>query len=173
MMLDVHTIAIVVYTAISLNNSFSSCMCMRQEHVTLHDVEVSQLYDQIRQYLKDQKLDIIHEGKEDNYWDLKAHKGTRGSVIIGNVRDVEVMISGTKETGHDLVLRTGAWGKDIIVPTAIATVATAGIATVPVALAEIYRAHAFEKHFWDFIRKTTSEIGKGKAEMSSPVTITS
>ena len=76
MMLDVHTIAIVVYTTISLNNSFFISMCMRQEHVTLHDVEVSQLYEQIRNYLKDQKLDIIHEEKLDNYWDLKAHKGT-------------------------------------------------------------------------------------------------
>jgi hypothetical protein len=34
---------------------------MRQEHVILYDVEVSELYDQIRKYLKDQKLDIIHE----------------------------------------------------------------------------------------------------------------
>ena len=88
---------------------------MRQEHVTLHGVEVSQLYDQIRNYLKDQKLDIIHEEKEDNFWDLKAHKGTKGSVVIGNVRDVEVMISGS-EGNHELILRTGAWGKDIIVP---------------------------------------------------------
>ena len=146
---------------------------MRQEHVTLHDVEVSQIYDRIRNYLKDKKLDIISEEKEDNFWDLKAHKGTKGSIIIGNVRDVEVMISGSKDAGHDLVLRTGAWGKDIIVPTAFWGVATAGLAVAPVALAEIYRAHAFEKHFWDFIRKETSDLGKGKAEVSSPVTITS
>jgi hypothetical protein len=38
----------------------------------------------------------------------------------------------------------------------------------PVALAEIYMAHAFEKHFWDFVRKTTSEIAEGKVEVSSP-----
>jgi hypothetical protein len=102
---------------------------------------------------------------------LKAHKGSKGSIVVGNIRDVEVMISGTKDN-YDLVLRTGAWGKDIIVPTAIWGVATAGLATIPVALAEIYRAHAFEKHFWDFIREKTAEIGEGKAEMSSPVTIT-
>ena len=117
------------------------------------------------------KLDIIFEENEEDYWNLKAHKGSKGSVIVGNIRDVEVMISG-KEGNYDLVLRTGAWGKDIIVPTAFWGVATAGLAVVPVALAEIYRAHAFEKHFWDFIRKETSELGKGKAEMSSPVTIT-
>ena len=145
---------------------------MRQEHITLKNVDISKLFDLIKKHLQEIKLDIIHEEKHQDYWDLKAHKGGKGRIVVGNIRDVEVMINGTTVTGHDLVLRTGAWGKDIIVPTAIATVATAGIATVPVALAEIYRVHAFEKHYWDFIRKTTSEIGKGKAEMSNPVTIT-
>ena len=143
---------------------------MRQEHVTLHDVEVSQVYDQIRQYLKDQKLDIIHEEKLDNYWDLKAHKGTRGSVIIGNVRDVEVMISGT-EGHYDLVLRTGAWGRDIIVPAAIAGVLTAGVGAVVVGAASGYRAHKFERNFWNHIQKTLADIGKGKSTMSEPVQV--
>ncbi len=104
---------------------------MRQEHVTLQNVEVSELHDKIKKYLQDLKLDIIHEEKIENYWNIKAHKGTKGSVIIGNVRDVEVMLSGI-EGNYDLILRTGAWGKDIIVPTAIATVLTAGVATIPV-----------------------------------------
>jgi hypothetical protein len=146
---------------------------MRQEHVTLKNVEISELFDRIKKHLVEEiKLDIIYEEKEKDYWNLKAHKGSAGSIVVGNIRDVEVMIAGSKDKGHDLVLRTGAWGKDIIVPTAIWGIATAGIATIPVALAEIYRAHAFEKHFWDFIRQTTSDIGKGKSEMSTPVTIT-
>jgi hypothetical protein len=142
---------------------------MRQEHVTLQNIEVQQLYDEIKKYLKDLKLDIIHEEKEENFWDLKAHKGTKSSVIIGNVRDVEVMISGT-ENNYDLILRTGAWGKDIIVPTAIAGVLTAGVAAIPAAAVSAYRAHAFEKHFWDHIKKALS--GKGDATMSEPVTVT-
>ena len=144
---------------------------MRQEHVTLQDVDVSQLYDQIKKYLKDLKLDIIHEEKEENYWDLKAHKGSLSSVIIGNVRDVEVMISGT-EANYDLILRTGAWGKDIIVPTVIAGALTAGIAAIPAAAASSYRAHRFEKNFWDFIKKTLSDLGTEKATMSQPVVVT-
>ncbi|MFL6320285.1 MAG: hypothetical protein ACJ72Q_07415 [Nitrososphaeraceae archaeon] len=144
---------------------------MRQEHVTLQNIEVQQLYDQIKKYLRDLKLDIIHEEKEENFWDLKAHKGTKSSVIIGNVRDVEVMISGT-QSNYDLILRTGAWGKDIIVPTAIAGVLTAGVAAIPAAAVSAYRAHAFEKHFWDYIKKALSGVGKGDATMSEPVTVT-
>ena len=144
---------------------------MRQEHVILQDVEISRLYDQIRNYLKDQKLDIIHEEKEDNYWDLKAHKGTKASLVIGNVRDVEVMISGA-DRNYDLILRTGAWGKDIVVPTVIAGALTAGIAAIPAAAVSGYRAHAFEKNFWNYIQKTVADIGKGNATMSEPVTVT-
>jgi hypothetical protein len=143
---------------------------MRQEHVTLQNVDVSRLYDQIKKYLKDLKLDIILEEKEENYWDLKAHKGTKGSVIIGNVRDAEVMISGT-QGNYDLVLRTGAWGKDIVVPAVIAGALTLGVAAIPVAAASGYRAHAFERNFWDYIKKTLSEIGE-KATMSQPVVVT-
>src|SRR6478609_11658245 len=110
---------------------------MRQEHVTLQNVDVSRLYDEIKKYMQGLKLDIIHEEKIENYWDIKAHKGTKGSVIIGNVRDVEVMISGT-QANYDLILRTGAWGKDIIVPTAIATILTAGVAAVPAAAVSGY-----------------------------------
>src|SRR5215510_11255169 len=145
---------------------------MRQEHVTIQAVDASQLYDQIKNYLKDLKLDIIHEGKEDNYWDLKAHKGTLSSVVIGNVRDVEVMISGT-ENNYDLVLRTGAWGKDIVVPAVIAGVLTAGAGAVVAGGVSAYRAHAFEKNFWDFIKQTLSKVGDQSAYWAEPVTITS
>ena len=137
-------------------------LIMRQEHVTLQNVDVSQLYGQIKKYLQDIKLDIIHEEKEENFWDLKAHKGTMGSVIIWNVRDVEVMISG-KEGNYDLILRTGAWGKDIIVPTVIAGVLTAGIALIPAAAVSGYRAHAFEKNFWNYIKKDLVRHRKWKS----------
>jgi len=107
----------------------------------------------------------------DNFWDIKANKGTKGSVVIGNVRDVEVMISGT-ENNYDVILRTGVWGKDIVVPAAVVGVLTAGVATVPAAALSGYRAHKFEKDFWDHIKKTLAEIGKKDAYWAEPVTIT-
>jgi len=144
---------------------------MRQEHITLQNLDVSRLYDEIKKYLQGIKLDIISEEKMENFWDIKAHKGTKGSVVIGNVRDVEVMISGT-ENNYDLVLRTGAWGKDIVVPAVVAGVLTAGVALVPAGAASAYRAHKFEKDFWDHIKKTLAEIGKKDAYFAEPVTIT-
>src|SRR6187200_2033471 len=80
---------------------------MREEHVNLTNIEIEHLYETIKKYLRDLKLDIIHEDKFSNYWSVKAYKGGKLNTIIGSVRDVEVMITGT-ENNYDLVLRTGA-----------------------------------------------------------------
>jgi hypothetical protein len=145
---------------------------MRQEHVSLHNVQVSQLYDLIKKYMQDLKLEIIHEEKVENYWSIKAHKGGKGSTLIGNVRDVEVMISGADEN-YDLILRTGAWGRDILVPAAIASIASFGLGAA-VAGVEAYRAHNFEKNFWEYINKMLSNVAQGGKQVSitSPVTVT-
>jgi hypothetical protein len=143
---------------------------MHQEHVVLTNVEIEQLYAEIKKYLQDLKLDIIHEDRFPSYWSLKAYKGGTLNTITGSVRDVEVMISGS-ENSYDLVLRTGAWGRDIFVPGAIAGVITGGIGAAAVAAAEIYRAHTFEKNFWNWINKVVSELGKGDASISEPKVI--
>lgn len=100
--------------------------------------------------------------KKTDYWNLKAHNGGKASVIVGNVRDMEVMISDAKNPTpyYDIVLRTGAWGKGIVFPSVIPSALIAEIASVPVAAIENYRAHSYEKKFWEFITTNSSEIGK-------------
>ncbi|MFZ0511233.1 MAG: hypothetical protein WAM14_06475 [Candidatus Nitrosopolaris sp.] len=53
------------------------------------------------------------------------------------------MISGTS-SNYDLILRTGTWSIDIIVPAAIASVFSLGVGAA-VAGVEAYRVHSFEK----------------------------
>lgn len=55
---------------------------MWQEHVTLYDAQISQLYDRIKEYLKELKLDIIYKEKDEDYWDIKAHKGGVRVVLL-------------------------------------------------------------------------------------------
>ena len=62
---------------------------MHQEHVTLTNIEIEQLYAAIKKYLQDLKLDVIHEDRFPNYWSLKAYKGGTLNTITGSVRDVE------------------------------------------------------------------------------------
>ena len=141
---------------------------MREEHVNLNNIEVSDLYDAIKTHLQqDLKLDIIHEDKFENYWSIKAYRGGKINTIIGSVRDVEIIISGA-ENNYDLVLRTGAWGRDIFIPGAIAGIAAGGIGAGVVAGLEIFRAYSFENDFWKWLNQTVQEIGKGKASISKP-----
>ena len=77
------------------------------------------------------------------------------------------MITGT-ENNYDLVLRTGAWGRDIFIPGALAGIITGGIGAAAVAGAEIYRAYTFEKNFWNWINKIVNELGKENASITRP-----
>ena len=141
---------------------------MGEEHVTLNNIEVSDLYEEIKTHLQqDLRLDIIREDKFDNYWSIKAHRGGKVNTITGSIRDIEVIISG-KENNYDLILRTGAWGRDIFIPGAIAGIAAGGLAAGVVAGLEVFRAYSFESEFWKWLDQTVQEIGKGKASVSKP-----
>jgi hypothetical protein len=72
------------------------------------------------------------------------------------------MITGT-ENNYDLVLRTGAWDRDIFIPRALAGIITGGIGAAAVADTEIYRAYTFENNFWKWINKIVNELGKENA----------
>jgi hypothetical protein len=142
---------------------------MKQEHVIIQNVyQILLVYDLIKKYLQNLKLEIIHEEKYENFWSIKAYKGGPGSMIIGNIREAEVMMSGSNGN-YDLILRTGAWGRNILIPGAIASIATGGVGAA-VGGISAYRAHAFEKNFWEYLTKMISDIGKGKATVSSPET---
>ena len=43
---------------------------MRQEHITLKNVDISELFDRIKKHLQEIKLEIIHEEKEKDFWNL-------------------------------------------------------------------------------------------------------
>jgi hypothetical protein len=144
---------------------------MKQVHVSLQNVDqINELYDLIKKYLQNLNLEIIHEEKYENFWSIKAFKGGTGSMIIGNIREAEVMISGSKGN-YDLILRTGAWGRNILIPGAIASIATLGVGAA-VGGISAYRALTFEKNFWEYVNNMISNIGKGKATMSEPETVT-
>jgi hypothetical protein len=45
---------------------------MRQEHITLKNVEISELFDRIKKHLQEIELDIIHEETQKDYWNLRV-----------------------------------------------------------------------------------------------------
>ena len=134
---------------------------MKEEMVALSNVNVDNLITLTKQHLQELRLEIIHEEKhDDGYWSIKAHRGGKLAAITGSIRDVEILIVGTNNQ-YELTLRTGAWGRDIAIPALLASmVSIAGAAAV--AAAEVYRAHKFEKDFWDWLNKQVMSYDNGK-----------
>ncbi|MGI0073511.1 MAG: zinc-ribbon domain-containing protein [Nitrosotalea sp.] len=137
---------------------------MKEEVVHLNNIEVEKLISQIKEHFKELGLQIIHEDKHENYWSIKAHKGGTLSTITGSIRDVEIMITGSGDS-YDLTLRTGAWGRDIAIPALLASSISFGAGAI-VAGAEAYRAHKFEKNFWEWLNQC---IGPFNATMTQPL----
>jgi len=137
---------------------------MKEEVVRLNNIEVETLFSKIKEHLKEIGLQIIYEDKHENYWSVKAHKGGTLNAVTGSIRDVEIIIAGSKDT-FDLTLRTGAWGRDIAIPALLASAVSFGLGA-GVAVAEAYRAHKFEKDFWEWI---TQSVKSFNATMTQPV----
>jgi len=138
---------------------------VKEERVNLTNVDVDNLVTSIKQHLQELRLQIIHEDNHDNYWSIKAHKGGKLATVTGSIRDVEILIVGTNNQ-YELTLRTGAWGRDIAIPALLASAVSLGGAAA-VAVTEAYRAHKFEKDFWDWLNKQVSVISN-KATISQP-----
>jgi hypothetical protein len=136
---------------------------MKEEMVHLSNIEEEKLILQIKEHFKELGLQIIHEDKHANYWSIKAYKGGALAAITGSIRDIEIMMSGSGDS-HDLILRTGAWGRDIAIPALLASAVSFGAGAI-VAGAEAYRAHKFEKNFWEWLNQS---IGSFNATMTPP-----
>ena len=141
---------------------------MREERVTLSKIDVERLVKSIKDHLENMGLKIIHEEILDGYHSIKAYKGGIPSLVTGSVRDVEILITG-KDKDYELTLRTGAWGRDIAIPSLLISGLSFGAGAV-VAGAEVLRAVMFEKNFWTWLNNEILNLGK-EAVMSTPVVI--
>ncbi|MGI0073437.1 MAG: hypothetical protein ACREA3_06470 [Nitrosotalea sp.] len=140
---------------------------MKEERVQINNIQASKLFSDVKGHLTDLGLQIINEDAQEGYWSVKAHKGGKLSVITGSIRDVEIMITGSGNN-YDLTLRTGAWGRDIAIPALLASTVSFG-AGAAVAGAEIYRAHKFEKNFWEWLNQRVNSLD---ATMTGPLPAT-
>jgi hypothetical protein len=155
---------------------------MREEQVTLSIIDAEKLMKSAKDYLEKLGLKIINEDVFEGYHSIKAHKGGKLALGTGSIRDVELLITGT-DKNYELTLRTGAWGRDVVIPALIgsaivgvgtaartSTAVTAGAAVtagVAVAVVQAYRAGKFEKNFWTWLNKEIVELEK-EATMSKP-----
>ncbi|MHB8702512.1 MAG: hypothetical protein ACYC7D_16030 [Nitrososphaerales archaeon] len=116
---------------------------MRRHGFVEKDIEPNQVYEHIKGLLQSEGFKVGSEEKRDNFWDLHARKSSMERIVVGKVRDVDVIVAGTKGK-FEVQLNAGVWGRDLAVP-AIEGVATLGLATA----VDLHSAHQFEERIWE------------------------
>jgi len=138
---------------------------MREERVILSKIDVDILVISTKNHLQELGLKIIHEDTFEGYHSIKAYKGGIPSLVTGSVRDVEILITG-KDKDYELTLRTGAWGRDIAIPSLLVSGFSFGVGAV-VAGVEVLRVVMFEKNFWAWLNKEIFNLGE-ESVMTTP-----
>lgn len=109
------------------------------------NVDPAQVYSDIKGKLQSEGFKITSEETKSDYWDLHARKSSAERIILGRVRDLDVLIAGNRGK-FEVQLHAGVWGRDLLVP-AVEGVATLGLATA----AELHSGHEFEERMWEQI----------------------
>jgi hypothetical protein len=109
------------------------------------EIEPKDVYSTVKELLKSEGFTLQLEDVKDGFWDLHARKSNLEIAAVGKVRDVDVLVAGTKGK-FEVQLRAGIWGRDLIVPV-IESIATLGVA----AAVDIHSAHNFEEKLWEQI----------------------
>ena len=118
---------------------------MKRHGFVERDVDPAQVYSNVKTLLQSEGFKITSEETKSNYWDLHAKKSGIERIALGKVRDVDVIVAGSKGK-FEVQLHAGVWGRDLAVP-AIEGVATLGLA----AAADLHSAHEFEERMWEQI----------------------
>ncbi len=118
---------------------------MRRHGFVEKDIDPKDVYSHVKDLLQSQGFKIVVDDSKDGLLDLHARKSNTERIITGRVRDVDVIIAGTKGK-FEVQLHAGIWGRDLAIP-AIEGLATLGIATA----ADLHSAHKFEEKIWEQI----------------------
>lgn len=116
---------------------------MRRYGFVEKDVRPADVYEHIKSLLQGEGFKVSSEEKRENYWDLHARKSSTEKIILGRVRDVDVVVAGGVGK-FEVQLHAGVWGRDLAVP-AIEGIATLGLAPA----AELHSAHELEERLWE------------------------
>lgn len=106
------------------------------------DVEPSDVFAHLKQFLITNGFQVDSEVSRPNLWDLRASKRSTERIVLGAVRDADVVVAGTRGK-FEVQFKIGVWGKDLAVPT-IEGIATLGLATA----VDLHEEHLLEDKMW-------------------------
>jgi hypothetical protein len=109
-------------------------------------IDPAELFVKTKRILESEGLRVTSEDVRNGFWDIHARKVAAEMIGTGRVRDVDVIIAGSRGR-FEVQVNVGFWGKDIIIP-AIEFVFTGGTSSGP-----FVSAHRLERKLWEEIVK--------------------
>jgi len=126
-------------------------------------IELKPLYNRIKKELLEDNFHVTSDVQTDFVYHLRAEKTGVTEIIIGAVKDIELIIAGEVDS-FAVVFSVGAWGKNMITSGSTGYVVTsllAGPAALyggVVATGSFVRAVAYEQEVWMMINKEIENI---------------
>ena len=102
-------------------------------HIEGRNVDLAKLYGNVKNFLVGEKFKIVKDDLTEKAYHLRAVKTQVTRIIVGAVRDVEVIIAGDPNNFAVIVL-VGAWGKNLAISATTGFVVASTVAA-PAALA--------------------------------------
>lgn len=106
------------------------------------DVEPSDVYAHLKQFLIENGFHIDTESSRPNLWDLRGSKRGTERIVFGTVRDADIVVAGARGK-FEVQFKLGVWGKDLAVPV-VEGIATLGVATA----LDLHEEHLLEDKMW-------------------------
>jgi hypothetical protein len=116
---------------------------MRRHGFVNREIDPGEVFSRIKNLVESEGFRVVSEDVREGLWDLHARRSSVEKVVLGRVRDLDVVVAGRKGK-FEVQLNAGIWGRDLAVP-AIEGVATLGLATA----AELHSARKFEEKLWE------------------------
>jgi hypothetical protein len=105
-------------------------------------IDPASIVTTVKKFLTDNGFQIDRESTQPNLWDLRASKRGAARIVLGAVRDADVVVAGGPDR-FQVQFRLGVWGKDLVVPV------VEGLASLGVTAAvDVHEERRLEEAMW-------------------------
>ena len=130
----------------------------KKQIVKNNKIEPKSLYNKIKNKLIEDNFHVTSDVQTDYVYHLRAEKTGVTEIIIGAVKDIELIVAGEKSS-YAIVFSVGAWGKNMVTSGSTGYIVTSLLAGPAVfyggmaATGSFVRAVAYEQEIWHIINK--------------------
>ena len=130
-------------------------------------IEPKRLYNKVKTKLLEDDFHVTSDVQTDSVYHLRAEKTGVTEIIIGAVKDIELIVAGDLDS-FAIVFSVGAWGKNMVTSGSTGYIVTSMLAGPAVfyggmaATGSFVRAIAYEQEIWHIINKEIETMSKVK-----------